>query len=715
MSGLVQFDHVDPFKQARLQEYGGPSLKGKGGRDQPIGLAVQYEGSSPFERKDIRIDDMGWDKNEIPIPRNKSKRNTRGPRDTRMSFRPEPSRIDSVLDVYAELYADEGGAEDEEYQPPQSYYSSNRQEDLAPFQSIPQPIEPWDERGKTGLYGGGGRGADDRETGWVRGYSIGSSVPSVGFEEDLRFDEQESEDTPRSSSETAQSGSYPVTPTSSQFPVNQPSSAKSYDSPPEPTRVASSSTHSRTPSTLQNRFRAPERPRRTDSPARDAPLSPGDLNLLRKKSPQPSSLSSPSIKQATTATPSRQQTPTPAAPTPSPKRSNSIFKRYGRSKKQPPISNPIVPQGFVESLGMKTFTLTPGCKAPVFDKDQIPAPSSSSSVPQTPDQPSVPLNQPPRPRDSSPVRPTAPRSSSSVRSRNTNGTNSPARPPRPAHPPVHSYDSTAHRQSDVYPHEAMARLSLASHSSAHSVPSAPHPSAQNPSNHRQFFDQLRHEEEDSLPFQRVASGIPSQPLRPAREPIDFEDRSNWESAAAVSREDERGHAVQYDPRGNELEEDSAASSYSEDFGGGGINSRRPSMAANQFGRDVSSYYGGPEQQQQNSRETRYDLAQGGGGGYDRSSQVELLDDEEGDYSRYGAGPIKPLNVKRTPPLPLPTSSTSSAGLPRPLAQFNRGKGIGGGEMRNSTIDPLSSFAGVKKQHVKEGPAIGSTGFRNPFG
>jgi hypothetical protein len=67
MSGLVQFDHVDPFKQARKMDsvgggFGTTKGVGKSGTSFPSGLAVRYEGSSPYERQDIRIDDMGWDR-----------------------------------------------------------------------------------------------------------------------------------------------------------------------------------------------------------------------------------------------------------------------------------------------------------------------------------------------------------------------------------------------------------------------------------------------------------------------------------------------------------------------------------------------------------------------------------------------------------------------------------------------------------------------------
>lgn len=690
--------------------------------------------------------------NDVPIPRaNKPKRNTRGPRDTRLSFRPEPSRIDSVLDVYAELYADEPPHDESLYRP---LPSPSR---AVPLESIQQPVEPWDERGKTGLYGGGGRGADDRETGWVRGYSIGSSVPSVGFEEDLRFDDQDEHDTPRSSSETAQSGSYPVTPTSSHFPpqaptANRPASTKlsesprSFASPARSTHGVSggtpsvaSSSHSRTPSASQTGFRTPERPRRADLPVRDAPLSPADLSALRRKAPQPTRFPAVEPVEAR-AQPleqeKQQQLSKPQSPAPTPKRSNSIFKKYGRSKKAPPISNPILPDGFVESLGMKTFTLTPGCKAPVFGGDE----HSILATPRTPDQPSLPLNQPPRPRDVAPTaRPTPPRPSpGSQRSIHRTQSSNEAPPSRP--PPAHSFDPTVHRQSDVYPQDALARLSLASDASTRSVPAATVASAVNPTNHRQFFDQLRREEREDAnaaevlaPTNRAVAEttIPSYPLR----------EHAWGTAALVSREDERGHSIHYDSRGNEVvaddtDLDSATSSYSEhsDFGAPTPASGRQSVAAARghgLGggphRDVHSYY--YHDSQPTSRDTRYDLAPAHDArdrqGYDRwSSNVveevasvtdERRHDDEEDYSRFGAGPIQPLNVKRTPPMP---SHSNPPVVDRGLARFNRGGGRGGGGpggVRGSTIDPLSSFAGVKKTQVRAGPAIGATGFRNPFG
>ncbi|GAA5884622.1 hypothetical protein JCM16303_003686 [Sporobolomyces ruberrimus] len=756
MAHLVHFDHVDPFASARKQsppaikgEAGGFSTTTKGngkfGSSQPVGLAVRYEGS-PYDRHEIRVDDMGWDRNDVPIPRaNKSKRNTRGPRDTRMSVRPQSTRVDSVLDVYAELYSNE----DEEEESAPTFYGMNqsRHEDLIPYQPVEQATQPWDERGKNGLYGGGGVGADDRETGWVRGYSIGSSAPSVGLEEDLKFDDygvthrhpsDDDEDVAhRSSSDTAQSGSYPVTPTSSHFPTSPPAVKTMYDSPPSatsPPRSAgiSSSSHSRTPSASQTPFRTPERPLRTESPARDLPLSSSDVSLLRMKGPQPTSFPSPSAPLPAfvpTETPSPAAIASPSRPA-GPKRSNSIFKRYGRSKKQPPISAPIIPDGFVESLGMKTFTLTPGCKAPAFGDTQANgAVMTAPPTPKTPDRPSLPLNygprlrDSPRPRESPSSRSTPPRPPSTSRSHSSNPSIASKKSPSPPR----AFQPSVHRSSDVYPHEAMARLSMGSDSSVHSDPTGPN-SNKNPT-HRQFFDQLR--QERSNPHEVTANtrsaklvtndSIPSIPLRPAQVPYggDLSKRPTatgqkggferaWGSAAAVSKEDERGSTVHYDARGGE--DDSGQSTYSDhtEFG-----SRRPSStnlghAPPSTRPDVSSYY---SQAQPTSRDTRYDLEEETNGAYDRSSQFEMLDE---DYARYGAGPIQPLNftAKSTPP---PVSAPSVT--PRGLAHFNRGGGKAGaqGQNRGSTIDPLSSFAGVKKNRVQAGPAIGVTGFRNPFG
>lgn len=689
--------------------------------------------------------------NEIPIPRTakQKKRQTLGPRDTRFSARPQSSRVDSVLDVYAELYADEedeGGYE----------VHSGRQEDLMPYDAHAQPAQPWDERGKNGLYGGGGRGADDQETGWVRGYSIGSAQPSPGFEEDLRYDQDEPEiDDPRSSTETVQSGSYPVTPTSSHFPA-PPTSTTLCDSPPSTVPRPQSgyiSTHSRNVSAAKSPFHTPERPLRTASPARDAPLTPSDSVVLRKKGPQPTSFPSPSAPLRPSAPVDAPVSLSQDSPRPTIKRSNSLFKLRGRSKRPPPISNPILPDGFVESLGMKTFTLTPGCKAPLYGQDRVPSPApttprsaerSQPSTPRTPDRPRPLHNLPPRaPHDTPPVRPSPPhsRSSASPRKNSPNSSISSAQLPLGQ---GHGFRGSVDRQSDFYPHEAMTRLSMSSEVSTRSDPTGPHSS--NGPNHRQFFDQLRqersrHEEVQANRGVAVtnAGSIPSIPLPSNRDSWgpDFTKRvpvkpvlSNMDShrsertmkgggghwsAPAPSREDERGVSVHYEPTKPEEDsevDDSADSSYSEYSG---VDSRRAS-ATNNFAHDLS-YYAQP---QGGTEETRYTLDTGGG--YDRTSQMETLrpeEDEVDDYfptSHYAAPPVKPLNVRRTPPLAYTSSSlpsTSSSGTPKALAQFNRGAGAA--INRNSSIDPFSSFAGPKKSKVHEGPAIGATGFRNPFG
>lgn len=715
MSQFVQFEHGDPLKRSlgygtprgAGDSYGPAKGNGKNAASLASGLAVQYEGVSPTRQlqQHVQVDDMGWDRNDVPIPRNKAKRQARGPRDTRTSMLPEPCRVESVLDVYAEMYAAQGADEDRY----RSHYSSNRHtkhEDLIPFQSVPQVDEPWDERGKNGLYGGGGRGADDRETGWVRGYSIGSSVPSVGFEEDLRYDDEglahddEEHDTPRSSSETAQSGSYPVTPTSSHFQSSATThdSPKSVSSPARSTREAAS-LHSRDPSTSQTTFRTPERPPRSDLPLRDVPLSLSDRTLLLKKTPQSAPFLTPSSPlphlSKSLATPAPNSSPRSVAPTP--KRSNSIFKKYGRSKKSPAISNPILPEGFVESLGMKTFTLTPGCKAPSFGEGQ----PETYATPRTPDRPPLPLNHPPRVLDSPLSRPSPPlRSISSARDSGRHALANTIPPPPPV-PPAHSFDPSVHRQSDVYPQEAMARLSMASDTSTQSVPYTSHSTA-HPSNHRQFFDQLRQERSKQEP--EVRSDIPSIPLRPAQELRSPPPDRAWATVAIASREDERGHAIHYDGRADGEGEDSATSSYSEHSE---YEPRRQSMSRPGVARDSPSYY----IQSQHSHTNPFS-ARGTGGGYDRSSQVEMLEDE---YAQLGAGPIEPLNFKRSPPLSRSTPpGREQTFTPRLLAQFNRGGGAFESG-RNSTIDPLSSFAAATKPRAQAGPAIGSTGFRNPFG
>jgi len=71
MAHQIQFDHVNPFQEARKQSSGGQSKYGDGkfgsvkeSPSYPSGLAVRYDfqDRSPSYREDIRTDDMGWDR-----------------------------------------------------------------------------------------------------------------------------------------------------------------------------------------------------------------------------------------------------------------------------------------------------------------------------------------------------------------------------------------------------------------------------------------------------------------------------------------------------------------------------------------------------------------------------------------------------------------------------------------------------------------------------
>ncbi|GAA5823334.1 hypothetical protein JCM10212_001755 [Sporobolomyces blumeae] len=753
MAQFFQFDHVDPFKtdakRVHEKRMSGKAYSAKSTRDSlqgPADWSVQYdyqghEAPSTF-RHDVRPDDMGWERNEVPIPRSKPKRQTSGgSKDARQSFRPDMNRVESVFDAYVDMYAEEGDEEEFDAAPdgirPESYATqSTRRTSLIPYGSHAQPAQPWDERGKNGLYGGGGRGADDHETGWVRDYAFGTLAPPVGYEEDLRYDQDDDgthhfadddeADRPRSSSDTGQSGSYPVTPTSSHFPMPPTQATAPGPDPISPRRPNPPPAHARTTSTYSTgQPRTPERPARSTSPTRNPPLTP-----LPHQVPDPSSVRLPvspllhSNVQNSTALSS----PAQGSPRTQLKRNNSRFKWQGRSKRPPPISNPILPEGFVESLGMKTFTLYPGCKAPTAgDRAATPVPP----VPTTPDRPAVPHNYSPHPQnptshESSPaLRTSPPRSaSSSIRRAKRNG----FVPPRASNETARL--GSLGQTSDFHVTDAMGRLSMSSSFSTQSDPTGPH-STQAPSHH-QFFDQIRRErsqqpEEVSanrgVHVKHLSGTIPSLPLRAAPQPYggDFATRAaptarsppemhvrthsaNYASAAranaergrgnsmpTVSREDERGTTVHYGAGGasgsskpflaeeSDVEDSGTASEYSD------AGSRRPSTGQ---GADWS-YYQQPQspfrQDQYRPHHAQHEPQPASRSrpqsGYDRDSHFETLDVALDEYYPPMVT-IEPLSVKRTPPLSTsstlssstlhsPSGASPAATTPRPFAHFNR--------------------------------------------
>ena len=296
-----------------------------------------------------------------------------------------------MFDAYADMYA----------------YSEGETAADEPPSPEPEPVRAWDERGKTGLYGGGGRGADDRETGWVRNFEPDEDRHG-NRDSRFRADSEGAEERRRSSSEQSSFG--PVTPNSAQFPKgpgpypgennNNGGGAGGYQQQaPRPSgpqghaRTASHVSHAsydgRNGGAHQRQLSSTNRPQHAPpvlgSMAVANPVGPGlhsarpmqqvdptKLKNLRRPGGNPAPPPQPPA--AARATPQRPMNP-PPVPTHAmaelavggaggeSKRPKPGFK-FGRGKKGLQISAPILPEGFVESLGMETFALTPGCAAP---------------------------------------------------------------------------------------------------------------------------------------------------------------------------------------------------------------------------------------------------------------------------------------------------------------------------------------------------------------
>ncbi|SCZ99492.1 BZ3500_MvSof-1268-A1-R1_Chr3-1g06036 [Microbotryum saponariae] len=466
----------------------GPTLSSEGGL--AISCNIDHAGASyrPMTG-DISQDlvpGVSWDKDEaLPFRRRKTPEDFVPAFDSAMSL---SSRIDSVLDVYADMYGefdDEEGEEDDlsHHVDIYEHYTARtptidldaetamRTPEIArdrpiqrtsqvissPVSSVRPPVtttlisledyqpldnaqtRPWDERGKTGLYGGGGRGADNHETGWVGAPVAGAGVvaPHGAIEEDLRYDDEEDDEEDYSDhthydddDEEEEDYDHYINHTSSATPRDGPRSSL-----PTPNgrhaslssigknslRQASVSSNRRASNKSSRSVRqASEVPiesggyldyhqsgsisesisaarRRQMSqqdkltPAAEAIRQPSPLSnlVVRPKSPSSdaTSLKKVDVLEATSVKlvrpVSEEKRKAPIAKIPEiliPHRisrpldtdikSNGTAKggkssfRWGiRSKKAPVISNPILPDGFVESLGMETFELTPGCAA----------------------------------------------------------------------------------------------------------------------------------------------------------------------------------------------------------------------------------------------------------------------------------------------------------------------------------------------------------------
>ncbi|BGP15989.1 hypothetical protein JCM10213v2_003982 [Rhodosporidiobolus nylandii] len=390
-------DSMPPTKGAKQRQ---------GGAAYGEGIAISYDlhEQEPVYRADIKLDSMGWERNNVPLSRNKPSNGFLSAYD---AANDQSNRVDSVFDAYVDMYADEqdevedfgeDATEGLHVPSPASLRAPSSHATRQSFEQYEEPAaarEPWDERGKTGLYGGGGRGADDRETGWVRDYAF-SPQQQPGFEEDISYEgadedvgpgghtgvraaqgDRRDEERRRSSPETAPSSYGPVTPISATFPSQtaEPQYGdggyRSTNSPPQ----ASSSSRSRLAL-------------HTINPALDKKTGTG-IAVPVPSRPMP--LSTP----AAPSTPSIKVIPSTASERP---RRKSAFSRWGsRGKKAPAISAPILPQGFVESLGMETFALYPGCKPPSH--------AILSPVPREPGSPAAPT---PRQTSTSPARAVSP-------------------------------------------------------------------------------------------------------------------------------------------------------------------------------------------------------------------------------------------------------------------------------------------------------------------
>ncbi|BGP24484.1 hypothetical protein Rt10032_c03g1400 [Rhodotorula toruloides] len=361
----------DPFSSTRQQSFDSYKLglnKGMeaGGFGDSLGVQFELRDQQPCYQADQQDEGNQRKQDNAPIARNKVGQLFVPSFDARND---KSNRIDSVFDAYVDMYAED--EEDEENGSGEDLRGTaagrTRQDDLEPYESHAQSDTSWDERGKSGLYGGGGRGADDRETGWVRDYAFSPAPPVSGYEEDLRFDNEEGEesqqhsthDQQRHSSETSGSSTGPLTSTNGvEFSSARESALR------------------------QTQATAASRAPRTSPPMHEPPIHTVDPARIKKKT----------IGAAL---------PIPSAPMPALAASGfkgprdrpriqrkTTFKLIGRSKKPPTISAPILPDGFVESLGMETFPLYPGVKppqhallSPSLKEDRASTPSAHSPGP----------------------------------------------------------------------------------------------------------------------------------------------------------------------------------------------------------------------------------------------------------------------------------------------------------------------------------------------
>lgn len=275
----------------------------------------------------------------------------------------------------------------------------------------------WDTRGKTGLYGGGGRGANDRETGWVQDYEIQRYAPrredrtSVSeHTQDVFMELIQSTQYPRayvgavlprqrrnsSGSDYSARSSYSYSPgdlIDSFFtkPIDRLSFTAldlhtNVSHPAFPFPPSSQKDYLRTPITQSAASPAsltpPPAPRATAGPkaVRFDPTLPSlkatstpiatttqGSRVLKKRASHSPPLQRPAISQSTSA-----NKPLPVlvdVRSEDLRRQSSLstFKWTPKAKKAAPvISGPILPEGFVRSLGMSTFSIPRPASTSVF-------------------------------------------------------------------------------------------------------------------------------------------------------------------------------------------------------------------------------------------------------------------------------------------------------------------------------------------------------------
>ncbi|GAA6002248.1 uncharacterized protein JCM10292_000827 [Rhodotorula paludigena] len=503
----------DPLQPLAQVSHVAPQAAFKGGKAGGVrypeddGLAITYElhDQQPYYHPDTQTQSVKWAQNDAPVARNKPGHGVLPAFDLRND---RSNRVDSVFDAYVDMYADDGDEEGHEVDDtveqlqssapaPSSYRQSpsndsGRQEDLVPYEAHAQSREPWDERGKTGLYGGGGRGADDRETGWVRDYAFSPIPPITGYEEDLRFggDDGEEDVGPRSrinsrgtvgsrsrgdddvrreSSDTAPSSKGPNTPPdSSTCPTSGLRYGQNYDGAPA------------SPPQAVHTIDAARIKKKMGSPTIPTPSAPISVNtpIAPAVPPVPSGIGASSDR-------------------PRPRRKSTGFKWGGRSKKAPTISAPILPEGFVESLGMETFALYPGVKppshailSPVMRNTSSPKPPRGFSSPEPQHQPAQPARAPPtRKAAPRPKNAPAPHSGGSPPRSQRLGSGSERSTSFGVHEPIRlplgALRDDTDTASEGYPEDMFRRLSKNSDGSY--VPASVQ------TTHRQFFNDMRQE------------------------------------------------------------------------------------------------------------------------------------------------------------------------------------------------------------------------------